>query len=545
MSTTYGSGGYVTKTNNSTLSYVLPKGTLVSARVKFRGKAVSFYDYQTTSDSESGSGSPGITTSMGLMVSYPTGYTFLSGLATSTVSSGGSDTYSVSASIGGAVASQSGSGTGATVTANAFVSATSSQHSALHVTAYTYAFSISTQWRKLLTSQTHDPHVHIGASQYGYTGDLNNGVETGWYDIAASVSPDSTVTLTINVDGSLVGAPDAVDVYVEIIVTAALGAEQVTPINLDTKARSALAFELDPVQDAGCTDTVWFPRIQANRTNVWTSPEFDLNSKLDQAGWTYWNGAAWVALPVGGAPVTARCRYVSPVPGAWATRWFYWRACSWDADIADYGDWSATRQLRVILSVAQRFALVDSAATDWTANAFGVKTRQTTNGELGWMRFSLADVASSEMPMRGEEMTLAIRDGDGNQKQFTGWVEGDPARIDANVFAYDCYLPDAKLVHRMIVTTATCSQDYGQHLYDLVSLYATDLDPSGINVSLGLAGPMDVLGKTLMDAFKFVRPLVHAMFWVAADTDPPKTWMMKTTDMPVSSYCAIRGQVAP
>ncbi len=509
MSVTFGTGGYVRKNTSNTLTYTLPKGTLVSARVKLRGVSVS---------------GTSTVASQSATLSWPT-----EGLGTS------KEWWSLIRPTYTRILS------GADPYIHVYRQV-SGYNDIWYASNQDYGVS-GTVWARYeldWTNYSVDPHVHVngGATAVGYTGTLGSGVETAWYDLTGLVLGASN-TITVNVSSSYV-----VDVWVEIVIIPALTVTLEDPTSGESVARNELVFRLSAVKDPDCTDTVWWPRIQANQTDTWTSPEIDVDSRASQVGWQYSTdgGLTWAALPAGGAPVTAKVRYTPPVPSVFATKRYWWRGASWDGDIADWGDWSSSVQIRVMLAVTANFA-VEINAVDASSRVEHLQVELRKNGGLSNVTFDLQcrDDATEPAPASGATVDVSIRDGDANQVQYNGWVEGTPDRAGPGYRHVYVALHDSRLAQR-VCTADVASQDVGLTLKQLIDTYCPELDSSGVNTALGLSRPVQCIGKTVMDVFREVSAQVGADFWVDSSVVPPKVYVVKWADMPPAQYALLFGR---
>lgn len=397
----------------------------------------------------------------------------------------------------------------------------------------------STDWwiRYEKDYHTENPKVTVGGIETTGPASLSAGTWSSWYDVTGI-----TAGTTNSILHTIGGSGDA-DIEIEVVMVVALQVDLVEPVAYDAEARNDLVFELDAVQFDGCTDTVWYPRIQLNASDAWGTPDFDWDSHTDQTGWAYDNGGVWTAFPAGGAPVSARCRFTPADPSLIDLGWQYWRGMAYDGDISDFGDPSAARQVQVLLAVYGRKS-VTIAGVDWTANVRNLVITQTTMGQLGAVEFEAKVDAGVTAPAAGDDVAVAVRDAAGNVMQFNGEIDGDGQRLEAKIFAYKAVIPDSKLARRVCTADITTSQDVGLSLKDLIDTYCAELDSSGIDTSIGVSRPVECIGKTVLDVFREIASENDLVFWVDSTASPAKVYCWKRADLGAAIYAILRGQSA-
>jgi len=260
--------GYVEKLNGQTITVTLPKGTVISARAKFRGSQTS--EVQTSYNAAYGAGSaPGGSWNEGYLTlpAVPSGYTFYYHWAYLSVSANTPGEWHADIKLPSEdwdLASGNGT-TGSN-------SDTSSQNDVgnsvtlrpYHQYDYNHSAEVRTYGKKTVYTQTSDPSISIGGvTVASHSGTLNNDVESAWYDIdIAKLAADADNVFAVSVGGS-----GQVDVWLEITVITGLEVLLDSPVNYATVPRGEAVFYLTALPDTADTNTVWWPRLQFDPTS--------------------------------------------------------------------------------------------------------------------------------------------------------------------------------------------------------------------------------------------------------------------------------------
>ena len=502
--------GWIEVQNGQQTQVTVPAGRVVSARVRWRGKQVTSTSTTTTSNSASGSASA----SHGqlLSASSPGGEWSLAGVSGSaSVSAGSSGSWWASAWAGGTGSAQFNSGTGLGGSAsqtNWSPSAAHAQLSVAHDNPFNYSFSVTAHWSRSVTYQTQNPQITVDGSVTAHSGTLNDGVESGWYSAGGFAAGQ------VNTAAHAVSGSSRAWVQIEITYIPALTVSMLEPAAFGRATRASLVFRAQANQPDDNTATAWHLRLLAGQEPELTTPDFIWDSLAVQDDWDYTTdgGENWTPLTSDGAPLDAVLRFTPPADDMAMGRW-YWRGAAWDDDTEVWGVAAAIRQFRLVLSIAARFAL-EIDGVDFSSQALNITVSETTNGELGSIRFDLVlPSGEEELPSDGDPVALAVRDVAGTEEQFEGWLQGNPERAGPGLFRCYCKLPDAILAGRY-VRVDYGSQDVGLTAKAVVDNYCAPLDSSGIDTSTGFVRPVTAFGRTALDVLKELREQYGLLFWV-------------------------------
>ena len=521
--------------NGQKTQVVVPEGKVISARVRWKGRQRTVTNTTTTSDSDSGSGGSTFNSKSMIPSSPGGGWSLTRVSCAASMSGASSGSWDVACNAGGTGSANSGTGTSGSHTHTNWSpgytnSSANGNFHGINITGW--SASATAYWESSTTYQTQNPKITVNGKETSFTGTLNHGVESAWYDCPAdSFLPGVSNEVTHNIAGS-----NRADVQIEVTYAPALTGVHVAPEAYGRMVPSGVYLEIahqDP--DPLISPTAWFPAVRIGQDpDMVTYDEYD--SKTSQSRWTYDGGGTWEALTAVGAPIGARCRY--SIDGDLLVGRWYWRVRAWDDDTELWGAWSTNWQFRVVLSLDARYAL-DIGGVDFSGRAINIRVSETTNGELGSMEFELV-VDESELPSDGDYTILAVRDAAGNEEQYEGWMQGNPERVGPYHFACFVKLPDSILAERYVLADYA-SQDVGLTFQEIVDTYCEPLDSAGVNAATGFERPVDALGKTALDVAKELREQYGLVFWVRS-TDSV-VFLVKPEDLDAPTALIVRGQV--
>jgi hypothetical protein len=520
MATVYGTGGYITRSNGQTVAVILPKGVVLSARGRLRGRqseSVS-YDYNVASDS--GSGVPYKLTDL-IAPGVPSGYSFAYHWHIASFSAGAAADYNLQNGLESKTAYGS---SGSLASTNYSNSVGTSYAFVFYLASGTgsYSFQLRTYGKKTVYTQTSDPAVSIGgAGVLDHSGALNNGVETDWQNIDVErLTPDATNTFTVAVSGS-----GQVDVWIEVEMLLAAQAVLIEPAPFDEVTRDELSFRVSHTLDPDATAERWFPRIEADRAQNWGSPERVWDASLDRTAWHYLDGLVWRPLPAEGAPVGAQVRLHPPDAGDMATVRWYCRTRAY-TDESGWGDYSDVRYFRLTLMVGpKRRATLEIDYEDWTTRVVWMRVSMATQGEKSVSEALLSIRDGDRLPGEGQTLDLAIRGTNEVVEQYSGKVSERPERVGPGLLRVRAGLGDAILVGRVVTrNTAYPMRDVGLNLRALVDDFCAPLDSSRIDPALGIERQISGYGQSAMDVFREVGPELGLLYGVDSTVSPQAVW---------------------
>ena len=210
--------GYVEVANGSTTYINVPAGTILSAKVRWRGAQLT----STSTEFTVAYASNPSATSFSSSLSAPslTGGSLRSVGASCSVSAGVSGNWSVSATpAGGSTYSNSGTGTGGDAgginyNPGGSGASFSGSFSSSPPSNASFNYSVSASWDVTTTTQTSNPRITVGGQATQHTGTLNNNVESAWYD-ANGFTAGSNNAVSHNISGS---AKAYVQIVVQVLV---------------------------------------------------------------------------------------------------------------------------------------------------------------------------------------------------------------------------------------------------------------------------------------------------------------------------------------
>ena len=211
-------GGYVEVANGSTTYINVPAGTILTAKVRWRGLQAT----STSTEFTVAYGSNPSATSFSGSLSAPpyAGGSLRSVGASCSVSAGVSGNWSVSATpAGGSTYSNSGTGTGGEAgginyNPGSTSASFSGSFSSTPPSNASFSYSTSASWDVTTTTQTSNPQITVAAQATAHSGTLNNNIESGWYDVSGFAA-DTNNAVTHAVSGS---AKAYVQIVVEVLV---------------------------------------------------------------------------------------------------------------------------------------------------------------------------------------------------------------------------------------------------------------------------------------------------------------------------------------
>lgn len=530
--------GWVRVGNGGQTEVVIPQGKITQVRVRWRGVDHSYTEYDTTDASRSGTAaSGGGIGPYSLRPADKSGWKQLrTTVSVSCASSVVRGWLCGVQTAGKAWQTASGTGKNGSKSYTWYPGDTDRYNYAEAdmdgTDPYDWDMSASIRWSREVTDNTVNPKITVDANDTQHTGTLLNGVASDW--TAAS----GFVAGATNVVAHTISGSELADVQIEVTYTPTFAPLLLEPGAYARATAASLVFEVLATEPDGSAATAWFPKILlSDQSDLTDATTFDAST--DQTDWEYWDDVAedWAALTGDGAPVGAKCR-LSPDTSAMAMGRWYWALLVWDDETELWSEQSAIRQFRMVLTLAARVAC-EIETVDQTANVRAIKISETTNGELGRMAFELYVPPAGSAPSVGDAVVMAVRDVDGNDEQFEGWVAEEPARVGPRIFAIRCSLPDSILAQRYILEDYA-SQDVGVTLKAIVDDYCSPLDSSGINTSTGFSRPVTAFGRTALDVFKEVRDQYGLLFWV--NSTDSRVYLVSPDDVKGVTLHVLRGR---
>jgi len=529
--------GWVYVADNAETQVMMPAGRITQVRVRWKGVSKNVTESSTTSNSTSGTVSGGGASGIkSLSIPDKSGWNYVSTYVSASISLGGSAAWQVSAQIPGrSWKTNSGTGTGGSI------NDTGTQGAPYYCygeydggVGYNWSLYGRNSWTRTVAYQTENPQITVGGNVTAHSGTLNGGVESAWYDCTTGFVAGAN---TVRHDS---GGSGLAYVQIEVTYVPTLTPRQLLPEQFGRETRESLRHYADIVQPEGNQATAWHLRLVIGTDPALVTPEYELDTALDQTGFEVSGESGWEALSSDGAPVGSVIRYTPPTPEDMPMGRWYWQILVWDDDTEQWSAGSSIWQFRLVLSVAARVAL-EISGQDYSASSRAIRVSETTNGELGSMQFELYVPHAVTVPPAGAVVALAVRDATGLEDQFSGWLVGEPARQGPQIYRCVCKLPDSILAERY-VREDYASQDVGQTLADIVDEYCYPLSSAGINTSTGYSRPIAAYGKTALDIFIEVREQYGLLFWVRSVDGV--VFLVAPDDLGAALLGVVRGQVA-
>jgi hypothetical protein len=487
---------------------------VISARVKFRGSQV--VSGSTTTYSTATNSGTGTSLMSANLPPVPDGYTFVDHYA------GGSATFTNNTgspvAIGVYLDTPFGSATdslmlqpGQTRTLSVSRTRSSSyvgQQVQLVITGYSICTNRSLTARTRGSNtvntyvQTNSPRVTVNGQSASHSGTLSNNVETDWIPLSG-LTPLEQNNLAVSVGGS-----NQVYITVEVTATPKLAAPVLHTDTRTSERKPYLEMTLTPEPDNPATK--YHARARISEYSV-MSPIIHTIESTD-GGWEYLSGEDWLPMPVDGVDPGTRVRVQTPELGY---KIYYWDAASNDG-IA-YGYNSASRQLRILVTVNNLFSLVHN--NEEISRIYSLTVAEASNGEIGEVTFQTRN-RNAEANLRfayGDTILVGINDTLGNTEEFRAMVRRK-SPVGPELLEVTALTGDGIFGERIITQDYT-SQDIGLTVKSIIDTYCQPLTSINVNIATGFVAPVIAKDKTVISVLEQLRSDFGVHYHVDKDWD--------------------------
>lgn len=361
--------------------------------------------------------------------------------------------------------------------------------------------SAYTTQEQTLTQHTTDPSVTIAGETAIYYGFLTDGAVSSWYTLDGLIKGMNS--LYHNMDER-----SAADIQIEYTYEPLLPyTEQDAPEHATSTADTTVNFDFVLTADAENSAEKYHARIRfANFSTMPSATVYE--SKESQAGWNYWDGAAWQPFPSGGVDPDTLVRYTKTFP----LSTIYWDTASWDG--YSYGLQGTPYKVRLVLTADSLYTLeIDGQRY----NARALRVTEACNGEIGGISMVLdnKDGTAYSTIAYGDTVILALSV-NGQDQDFEGVVrEINPSGAEVEVTAI---LGDGILAER-IVKEDYASQDIGLIIKDIIETYCAPLTAANVDTATGFSAPIPANGKTPLAVFEDIRKNYGTYYYVDKNWD--------------------------
>jgi len=356
------------------------------------------------------------------------------------------------------------------------------------------------QWNEFLGG-TENPKITVGSQTVSGPASVAGGVWSNWYNVTLSPGLNR---ITHSIDGGCMAVCEIEYKYQPMPPKPTL----LEPAHLYTTQSGEVTFRVKLVPASGSDATKYHCKLRIS-----PSPLVDAGTLLDssqnQAGWQYWTGSAWAALPAAGVSANTEVKYDTTLGfGTW-----YWAATTKD----EWGDGyrSDARAIRIVpsLTALEGYSLI---IANEVYEALELNITESANGELSLIEGRLRnfDGELKDKITYGANVFLTTYDAYGNELLYIGRIHS----IDTD----DLELSFVATMGDKILTDRFCSnnytnQDLGTVLRGIVSTDCPPLRNDGIPTSWGVNVYTESKDRRPMEIFQDFFKQLSVLFWVEAD----------------------------
>ena len=356
------------------------------------------------------------------------------------------------------------------------------------------------EWNEFLGG-TQNPKITVGTQTVSGPASVADGVWSNWYNVTLSPGLNR---ITHSIGGGGQAVCEIEYTYQPLPPKPTL----LEPEQLYTTESGGITFRVKLVPASGSDSTAYHCKLFVS-----SSPLLDagtiIDSSQDQAGWQYWTGSAWAALPASGVSANTEVRYGSTLRlGSW-----YWAATT--KDQWGYGITSDARTVRIVTSLTalEGYRLL---INDEEYQCLELNITESANGEISLVEVRLKNL-DGELKNKvtyGANVYIVIYDAYGAEMTYVARVHS----IDTD----DLEMVLTATMGDKILTDRFCSKDYsnqdlGAVLRDVVSTDCVPLRNDGIPSSWGVNVYTASKGRRPMDVFQEFFKQLSVLFWVEAD----------------------------
>jgi len=365
------------------------------------------------------------------------------------------------------------------------------------VSYWTY---VKAKWDEFLGG-TDYPKITVGTQTISGPANVPDGQWSNWYNVTLSPGLNR---ITHSIDGGCRAVCEIEYKYQPMPPKPTL----LEPAHLYTTQSGEVTFRVKLVPASGSDATKYHCKLRIS-----PSPLVDAGTLLDssqnQAGWQYWTGSAWAALPAAGVSANTEVKYDTTLGfGTW-----YWAATTKD----EWGDGyrSDARAIRIVpsLTALEGYSLI---IANEVYEALELNITESANGELSLIEGRLRnfDGELKDKITYGANVFLTTYDAYGNERLYIGRIHS----IDTD----DLELSFVATMGDKILTDRFCSnnytnQDLGTVLRGIVSTDCPPLRNDGIPTSWGVNVSTESKGRRPMEIFQDFFKQLSVLFWVEAD----------------------------
>ena len=359
---------------------------------------------------------------------------------------------------------------------------------------------VEAKWDEFLGG-TDYPKITVGTQTISGPANVPDGQWSNWYNVTLSPGLNR---ITHSIDGGCMAGCEIEYKYQPMPPKPTL----LEPAHLYTTESGEVTFRVKLVPASGSDATKYHCKLRIS-----PSPLVDAGTLLDssqnQAGWQYWTGSAWAALPAAGVSANTEVKYDTTLGfGTW-----YWAATTKD----EWGDGyrSDARAIRIVpsLTALEGYSLI---IANEVYEALELNITESANGELSLIEGRLRnfDGELKDKITYGANVFLTTYDAYGNELLYIGRIHS----IDTD----DLELSFVATMGDKILTDRFCSnnytnQDLGTVLRGIVSTDCPPLRNDGIPTSWGVNVYTESKDRRPMEIFQDFFKQLSVLFWVEAD----------------------------